>query len=93
MVGEAVLVFLGLFLIFGDGFAVEMFDDEEVDGDASLVAVAGPLRVLDVTISIALARAVLSGSIPLISLFRNAQHRSSRTAPQLFALSTTSRYR
>lgn len=46
MVGKAVLVCLRLFLVFGDILAVEAFDVVDVDGDASFIAVAGPLRVL-----------------------------------------------
>lgn len=46
MVGKAVLVCLRLFLVFGDILAVKAFDVVDIDGDASLIAVAGPLRVL-----------------------------------------------
>jgi hypothetical protein len=37
---------LSIFLVFADSFRVEVLDDEEVDRNASLVSVAGPLRVL-----------------------------------------------
>lgn len=46
MEGQAVLVGGSSFLVLGDGFAVEVFNDEEVDGNAALVSVAGPLGIL-----------------------------------------------
>ncbi len=46
VVGQAVLVRLGLFLVLVDVFVVEALDVVDVDGDAAPVAVAGPLRIL-----------------------------------------------
>ena len=43
---KAVLVFLRVFLVFGDMFAVEMLDHEHVDRDTATVSMAGPLRIL-----------------------------------------------
>jgi hypothetical protein len=49
---QRVFVFLRVFLIFADILTVEAFDDEHVDGNASTVAVASPLRVLDQIVSL-----------------------------------------
>jgi hypothetical protein len=49
---QRVFIFLRVFLIFADVLAVETFDDEDVYGNASAVAVAGPLRVLDQKVSL-----------------------------------------
>lgn len=46
VVRKAVLVCLRLFLIFGDVLSIQTFDVIDVDGDASSVAVARPLRIL-----------------------------------------------
>jgi hypothetical protein len=46
MVCQTVLVFLRILLVFVDGFAVEVLDNEEVDGYAALVSMPSPLRVL-----------------------------------------------
>lgn len=46
MVGLAVLVGLGFFLVLGDILAIEAFDLVDVDGDSPSIPVAGPLRVL-----------------------------------------------
>jgi hypothetical protein len=43
---KAILVFLRILLVFADGFAVEVLDDEKVDRNAALVSMASPLRVL-----------------------------------------------
>ena len=47
MVRERVFVDFSVFLIFLDVLPIEMLDDKNVNGDASSIAVAGPLRVLD----------------------------------------------
>ena len=46
MVGKAVFVFLRLFLVLVHMLAVESFDHADVDGNASSVAMPGPLRIL-----------------------------------------------
>ena len=46
VVGQRVLVLLRLFLVFGYMLTVESSYDIDVDGDASSIAVARPLRVL-----------------------------------------------
>lgn len=46
VVGQAVFVCLRLFLVFGHVLAVQALDQVDINGDASFVAVAGPLRVL-----------------------------------------------
>lgn len=52
MVGKTVFVGLRLFLVFLHILVVEAFDLEDIDGDASFVAVARPLRVLFITSSV-----------------------------------------
>ena len=46
MVWQTVLVGLCVFLVLGHIFAVEAFDNINVDGDTSLVTVTRPLRIL-----------------------------------------------
>ena len=47
MVRERVLIDFSVFLICLDVLPIEMLNDENVKGDASSIAVAGPLRVLN----------------------------------------------
>ena len=44
--GKTIFVFLRLFLIFGNVFAVEVLYHVNVDWDSSFVSTTGPLRVL-----------------------------------------------
>ena len=46
VVGQSILVLLCLFLVFANGFRVEVLDVEEIDGNAAFVSAAGPLRIL-----------------------------------------------
>ena len=45
--GKTIFVFLRLFLVFGDVFAVEMLYHVDVDWYSSFVSTTGPLRVLE----------------------------------------------
>jgi hypothetical protein len=52
---EAVLISRGCFLVLVHGFRVEVLDDEQIDRNASLVSMTGPLGILPEPLSQRLA--------------------------------------